>query len=122
VRRDKNKLLTNSEHFGRYAITPIFLPLVLIAIAVGSYYYLSIHEFFPLWISYIYIALKIFIALVIIIGSAKTIIMPLVTVIIGLLLIFTSQVHNITLISNADAWQIIFLGVFGFVISLLVKW
>lgn len=122
MRRFKNKLLENSERHNRYAITPIFLPLVLIAIAIGVYYFLVTHDFFPLWISYIYIALKIFIVLEVILGSSKTIIMPLVTVIIGLLLIFASQVYSITFITNAETMQIIYLGIFGFVISLLVKW
>jgi hypothetical protein len=36
--------------------------------------------------------------------------------------LFTIQVYDITLVSSADAWQLIIMSFVGLVITMLVKW
>ena len=121
MRTIKNKFLKQSETSNRFSITPTFGPIVLIAITVAVYYYLASHSLFPFWISKIYLGLKIFIALEIVIGSAKTMMMPILTLIVGLLLLFVSQVYDINLIAATECWQLIFAAVFGFLVTLFLK-
>lgn len=121
MRTIKNKFLKQSEKSHRFAITPIFGPVVLIAITIAVYHYLTTHDLFPLWIDKIHFVLKIFIAFEIIIGSARTFMMPLFTLIVGLLLIFTSEAYQINLIPLMDCWQIVFAALFGFIITFLIK-
>ena len=117
----KNKSIKKTERKNSFAITPTFTPIILIAIAIGVFYFLKSHDFFPLWINKIYFLLKIFIAFEIIIGSSKTVIMPLITLIVAIALIVSSQIYNINLISMMDSWQLLFAAILGFLVSLIVK-
>lgn len=104
-----------------FAIKPIFPPIILIFLATAIYYYIDTHNLFPDWLYAIYIVLKIFIALQIIIGSARSLMMPIVTLLAGILILFTIQIYDINLVSSVTAWQLLIMAVIGFVISIVIK-
>jgi hypothetical protein len=105
-----------------FSLSSIFLHLILIAIIIGTYYYLSTNYLFPLWIDYIYYGGKILIALLIILASTRSALMPVITLASGLLILFLIQDYNIILISSVDAWQLIVMSVIGLFMTILVKW
>ena len=104
------------------SIRAILPHCLLIAIAVGGYYFLATHYLFSNWINAIYIGVKIFVGLQIILGSARCATMPILTLLIGLVLLFVSEVENIALISHSDTWQLILASFVGLIITLLVRW
>ncbi|MCC2666993.1 MAG: hypothetical protein K0R24_285 [Gammaproteobacteria bacterium] len=105
-----------------FSLTSILSHIILIAIIIGTYYYLSTHHLFPMWIDYIYSGGKIVIAVLIILASARSALMPVITLTLGLLILFTIQDYTIPLISSVDAWQLIVMSVIGLFITILVKW
>lgn len=110
------------NHNNLFSIKPILYHIFLIALLIGVYYFLSINDLFPQWIDYLYYGGKALIALIIILASARSGLMPILALSIGLLLLFLSQVYNINLVSYSDSWQILFMAFIGLVITILVKW
>jgi hypothetical protein len=114
--------MAHKYHNPLFPFYPILWHIILIALTIGGYYYLSTNYLFPEWIDYIYYGGKAFIALLIILASARSALMPIFTLFGGLLILFTIQVYDITLVSSADAWQLIIMSFVGLVITMLVKW
>ncbi len=112
----KNRSRTHS-----FAITPLILRVIFIAIVLAGYYYILNKGYFPEWIDYIYIGVKIIIAYQVIVGASQTLLIPLLALAIGLVNLFTIQIYHITLISPADAWQLIIAAVIGFIIAIIIK-
>jgi hypothetical protein len=110
------------NHNGLFSIKSILPHIILIAIIIGVYYFLFTRDLFPQWIDYIYIGGKILIAFIIILASARSGIMPILTLISGLLILFISQVYNINLTSPTDAWELLIMAFIGLVITILTKW
>ncbi len=105
-----------------FSLSSILPHIILIAIIIGVYYYLSIHNLFPMWIDYIDDGGKIVIALLIILASARSALMPIITLLGGLLILFTIQVYDITLVSSVEGWGLIVMSLVGLFITTLVKW
>lgn len=95
---------------------------MLIAIIIGTYYFLSTQDLFPQWIDYIYYGGKALIAFIIILASARSGIMPVLALISGLLILFTCQLYDISIISSVDAWELLTMAFIGLVITILIKW
>jgi len=110
---------TNGQLFSFFSILP---HIILIAMIIGGYYYLSLNSLFPTWIDYIYNGGKILIAFLIILASARSALMPVITLISGLLILFTIQMYNITLVSSVDGSELVILSFVGLIITMLVKW
>ena len=104
-----------------FAFTPIISNLIVIAVVLAIYYFFVINTLFPAWANIIYWAVKIVIAFEIIIASARSLIVPILSLLAGLLLMFLFQVHNLSFVSTADAWQLVIMGGIGFVITILVR-
>ena len=121
MRTIKNKLLEQSDKSNRFSLTPTIRPILFIAIFTTIYFFLAKHHFFPLWIHKIYLGLKIYIALEILVCSSKTIMMPLLALATGLIILFTAEVYHITLLSTMECWQLIFTAIIGFVITIWLK-
>lgn len=104
-----------------FSITAIIPHIILIALALGGYYYLAVNDLFSEWIKYIYYAVKIFVAIEIILAAGRSLLGPLLALIAGLLFLYASQVYYYTFISMADAWQLIIVAMVGFGITVLVR-
>ena len=95
---------------------------MLIAIIMGTYYFLSNQDLFPQWIDYIYYSGKALIAFIIILASARSGMMPILALIGGLLILFTCQLYDISILSSTDAWELLIMAFIGLVITILIKW
>lgn len=104
-----------------FSVTPIIPNIIVIAIALGIYYFLISHYLFPEWLNVIFWVVKIIIAFEIIRASARSLVAPLLALSIGLLLLFAIQVYYLSAISSSDAWQLIMMSGVGFIITVLVK-
>ena len=110
---------TNGHLFSFFSIFP---HIILILMIIGGYYYLSLHSLFPAWIDYIYNGGRGLIVFLVILGSARSALMPVITLISGLLILFTTQMYTITLVSSVDGSELVILSFIGLVITMLVKW
>ncbi len=110
------------NHSNLFSIKNILPHIILIALIIGGYYYLSVNDLFPQWIDYFYYGGKALIALIIILASARSGMMPILTLIAGLLILFVSQFYDISLTSPTDVWEILFMAFIGLIITILVKW
>jgi hypothetical protein len=106
---------------GLFAIIPIIPQIIIIAIVFGAFAYINHNSLFPLWISYIYYAAKIIIALEIIIAAAKSLTGPLLAIILGVLNLYFLQTQALGYISPGDSWQLIIVGIAGVIITFIVK-
>jgi hypothetical protein len=104
-----------------FAIGPIIPHLIIIAIVWGIYYYIVINNYFPEWPDYIYWGTKIIIGFEILAASARSLWGPILGVIAGVVLLFTIQVYDISLITTTDAWQIIAASLVGFLVTIIIK-
>jgi hypothetical protein len=105
-----------------FSIRSIIVPVIFILIAASLYYYLSTEELFPQWINKINLALKIFIAFQIIIGAARSLIMPILMMITSIILWYLATYHGIAYFSSADIWQLIIMSGIGFIITIFIQW
>lgn len=110
------------NHDNLFSIKPILFHLILIFLIIGGYYYLFMNDFFPQWIDYIYYGGKALIALIIILGSARSALMPILALITALLILFASQFYDIALLSHTDVWEVLVMAFIGLIITILVKW
>lgn len=110
------------NHNNLFSLKAIIPHIVLIAIIIGVYYFLTSNDLFPQWIDYIYYGGKTAIALIFILGSARSGMMPVIALIAGLAVIFSSQMYGVILTSPADAWEILIMAFIGLIITILVKW
>jgi hypothetical protein len=116
--------MNNKGPNGLFSFTSIIIHLLLAIATVSIYYYCSSRNLFPQWIDYIQYSAKAFLVFLIILGSARSAVMPVATLIAGLLLLFTIQLGeiNLSFISVADAWELIIMSFVGLIITVLVKW
>jgi hypothetical protein len=124
MRHSKRPLFQN-EHYrakpGLFSVLAVIPQIIIIAIVLGIFYYIRAEHYFPLWLNYIYYAVKFIIAIEILIAAARSLIVPLLAIVLGALHIYYAQVHNLALISDNDAWQLILIGGVGIVVTFIVK-
>jgi len=106
---------------GLFSVFSIIPQIIICAIVFGAYYYIVQQGYFPFWINYIYYAVKIIIALQIMIGAARSLIMPLLAIILGGLDLYMIQMQGTSLISGHDAWQLIIIGAIGIILTFIVR-
>lgn len=110
------------KHDNLFSIKSIIPHIILIAAIMGTYYFLTTQDLFPQWIDYIYYSGKGLIAFIILLASARSGMMPVLTLISGLLILFTCQLYDISIISPTDAWQLLAMAFIGLIITILIKW
>ncbi|MCD6039230.1 MAG: hypothetical protein K0S27_630 [Gammaproteobacteria bacterium] len=104
-----------------FSIKSIYLHIILIGAIIGLYYFLYTQGLFPQWIDYIYSAGKGLIAFIIILGSARSAMMPLLTLFSGLAILLTNQ-YGIPIVSYVNAWELLIMALIGLIITILVRW
>ena len=104
-----------------FSIKPLISSAIIIAIVFAAYYYIDANYLFLDWITTIYYVAKIIIAFEIIRASAHTLLAPILTLVIGLLILFTNQVYGFDVLSDIHAWQLVMMSGVGFVFTILVK-
>ncbi len=113
-----------STHFNGPALFSIFsiIPqIIIIAIVIGAYYYIVVNEYFPLWLNTIYWAVKIIIALEMIIAAARSLILSFVAIAFAGVVLYLAQKGETLFISVNDAWQLLIIGAVGLVITFIVR-
>lgn len=106
---------------GSFAIMPLISPLLIIAIALGAYYYIMTNSLFPEWIDTIYWAVKIVVGFEILAAAARTFWGPILALISGFALLYATKVYDISLATSADGWQLITVALVGFLVTIIVK-
>ena len=104
-----------------FAIKSILVNIIAIAVLLTAYYYILKGNLFLDYQDYIYWGVNVLISYNILVASARTFVAPILTLAIGLGFLFTSMSYDINLVSTAECWQIIVLGVVGFLITILLK-
>jgi|SRR5579872_747844 len=117
----KHNEMDKSNKNGLFAIIPAIPQIIIIAIVFGAYYYVKTKGYFPLWITYIYYAAKVIIAFEIIIAGAKSLTVPLLTIVLGVLNLYWLQVDGFEIISANDSWQLIIVGAIGFILTFIIR-
>jgi len=117
----RNEMDKSSNNHGLFAIAPIIPQIIIIAIVFSVYYYINAKGYFPLWTNYIYYGVKIIIALEIIIAGAKSLVGPLLAIVLGALNLYLLQVQDIGYISTDDSWQLIVIGAIAFILTFIVR-
>ncbi len=106
-----------------FSVKSVVPHIIFIIAIIGTYYFLSSRDLFPQWIDYIYYGGKALIALIIILASARSAVMPILSLLSGLLILFLGQIYDydIVIVSPADAWQLLVIAFIGLIITILVK-
>jgi hypothetical protein len=93
---------------------PILPHIIIIAAALGGYYFIRENGLFYDWQTFIYYGLKALIALEIILASARSFLAPDLT---GQLISdYTSD-----LITSVDGWQLLVVSMVGLLITALIR-
>lgn len=111
----------NHDRLGLMAITPLFKRLIYIAIAVGIYYYINSHYYYQRHIEGIYIALKVFIALQILAGATRTLLMPILGIAAFIFFLYLSDFTGQAIISSMDNFQLLGVSIFGILVTFMFK-
>ena len=121
MKRTERPIFKSGENKNWFAIIPILPQIIISAIVFYIYYYLLQHDFFPLWITYIYLAAKIMIVLQIIIAATRSLWGPIITIALGVFNLYELNATGLAWLSSEDAWQLIGIGAFSFLITIVVK-
>lgn len=108
-------------HPSLFSILSIIPQILICAVVFGLYLFIVSHEYFPLWIAYIYYGVKFIIALQIIIAAARSFVGSGLALALGALNLYWLQIYDSALLTASDAWQLIGIAIAGFFITLLVK-
>lgn len=104
-----------------FAVLPIIPHLIIIALVFGGYYYITQNNLFPLWSTYIYWGMKLIIGFEILAIAALSLWGPILALLTGLSILFTTQVYDINLVTSADGWQLIIVSLIGLIVTIIIK-
>ena len=104
-----------------FAISPLFSRILIIAMAIGTYYFITMNDYFPVWNTYIYYAMKIIIAYEIVAGSARTLMAPILSLFAAIALFYLDKQYQFQAITPSDTWQLVIMAIIGFFITLLFR-
>ena len=119
--KNNEKSVFNQKNSGWFARTPCIPHLIMIGIIYGCYYYINVNGYFPLWITWIYYTAKVLIALEIIVAGAKSLVVPLLALIVGVFSFYLAEVHYVRLITDAETWQLIAVAIVALLITGVVR-
>jgi len=111
----------NNQH-GLFAIIPIIPQIIIIAIVIACYYYISTTDYFVVWLTNIYYAVKAIVAIEILIGAGKSLTLPILAILFGMLNLYFIQVdHAFVTLSANNSWHLIMIGGIGIVLTFIVR-
>ena len=103
-----------------YTFTPMMPNAIRIATVLVIYYYLFLHHLFPLWLDKMFLWVKIYIAVEMLLGAVRSLMMPMLMSSLGLLFLFVIPLYQITILSIIDAWQLIIAASLSFLIAFFI--
>lgn len=106
---------------GIFNFTSIIPHLIVTAIVIGIYYYITKNGYFPEWSDYIYWGVKIIIGFQVLAAAARSLWGPIIGILSGLGILFSIPMYNISFASPADAWQLIIVSIVGVLVTVIVK-
>ncbi len=126
MKHSKRPLFRKEESYiyerpGLFSFLSIIPQITIIALVIGVYYFIALHQYFPDWLSIINWAMKIIIALEIIIAARSSLILSFAAILIGGAAVFLAQTKGSTFLLINDAWQLLAVGVIGVVITFIAR-
>ena len=106
---------------GLFDFSSIIPHLIITAIVLGIYYYITKNGYFPEWSDYIYWGVKIIIGFEVLAAAARSLWGPIIGLLTGLGILFTVPMYNLTLVTTADGWQLIVASLIGILVTIVVK-
>lgn len=102
-------------------ISSILINLIAIAVFIGAYYYFIVQQgMFSDWATYIYWGMKVLVGYNIIAASARSLLAPILTALIGIASLAAPYIQMISPISASDTWQLLAMSIVGLVIYIAV--
>lgn len=118
----RNEMDRANNQNGLFAIIPIIPQIIIIAVVIASYYYISTKGYFALWLTYIYYAVKAIVAIEILIGAGKSLTLPILAILFGIFNLYFIQVNEqlVTLSAN-NSRHLIIIGGIGIILTFIVR-
>jgi hypothetical protein len=102
-------------------VAPILLNLVIIIALAVTWYYILTDNLIPDYQGYVYWFINGTISYNILLGSGRSFVMPILTLIAGVAIFFEMRHGNLDILSNIEAWQILGLAGVGLVLSCIFR-
>ncbi|MES2217456.1 MAG: hypothetical protein V4501_03495 [Pseudomonadota bacterium] len=116
-KRYTTKVTSFQERKPLFAILPILLNVIVIAILVGAYYFITHSNLFPEYQTYIYWTVNVLVSYNILAASARSFVAPIITILIASFILITIYSFNGAYLSVNEDWQLLGVGVVGLLIS-----
>jgi uncharacterized membrane protein AbrB (regulator of aidB expression) len=100
-----------------FSVVPILFNLIAIAVLIGVYLYITRTGMFPDYEKYIYWTVNVLISYNILVSSARSFLVPIVTTIGSGLILICIYSYNGAYLSVNEDWQLLGLGIVGFFIA-----
>lgn len=99
------------------------IPNIIIVIIILALYYLYLHQhsYFLEWDKQIGWAVKIILAYEILESSARSLLAPIFTLLIGFVLYAIDFLYQIDWITSDVTWEVIIIALLGFLVTIIVK-
>jgi hypothetical protein len=106
-----------------FGFLPILPHIIIIAVALGGYYFILQNNLFYNWQTFIYYALKTLIVLEIILASARSFLAPIFGIVISAIILFLPDLtsYSLPLVTSADGWQLLVISMIGLLITALMR-
>jgi hypothetical protein len=116
-KRYATKITPFKEKKPLFAILPILINLIVIAVLIAVYYVIIHANFLPDYQTYIYWTVNVLISYNILAASARSFLAPIVTILIAGFILITIYSYNGAYLSVNEDWQLLGVGVVGLLIS-----
>lgn len=105
-----------------FGFKPIVPHLIIVAIALAAFYFITKNNLLLPWLVYIYYGVKILIVFEIIIASARSFLAPILGIVAALSILGIEYFYtNLYMISATDGWQLLIASAIGLLISVLMR-
>jgi hypothetical protein len=104
-----------------FPLGPIIINIFAIGILIAIYYTVVSANLVPDYQNYVYWVINVLISYNILIASARSFIAPIVTILVAAVAFMASYRMNIDILTLAQCWQVLALGVVGFFITCSIK-
>jgi hypothetical protein len=115
----KNDSSHEEKHW--FSILPIIPNIIVVAILVAAYWYITTHYLFADYINIIYWVVNVLITYNLIAASARSFLAPLLGLVIAFLTEFYAKKYGIDVLSQAESWQLVITGSIGIIIAVILK-
>lgn len=100
------------------AVLAILPNLIFVIVIVAAYWYMYTHYLFSDYINYIYWAVNILVTYNIIAASARSIIAPVITLIVAAVVFFAPTILVLTM---PEFYQLLVVGIVGLLVFIVLK-